>query len=922
MTIDLDTLEAFAGMSVDEIEAILATIDNDDPRKRELDQILNADDRIWRPLPGPQFMAATSPADIVGFGGAAGGGKLLDLKTLVPTPSGWSRVGELTIGDELFDERGHVCRVTALSAIDPAPVSYRVEFDDGARITACADHRWLTYGARELTQLTRLDPEWRARRRAARPSRAKDTTNAARREALAKHNAAVGAASTVAPPVGSVRTTQQIADSLRTPTGRANHAIPVAGALDLPHADLPIPPYVLGAWLGDGTKRNGDITGIDEQLWEEITEEGYTVRHSAIDEKRHVILGLKPQLRELGVLENKHAPMAYLRASREQRLALLQGLMDTDGTVARHSGAAEFCNTDVRIVEAVHDLVTSLGWKVRVREARATLRGKDCGPKWTLKWVASEYVFRFDRKRALQKLATRRTTRFRYIVACTPVEPRPMRCLAVDSPSHLFLVGVDKVPTHNTDLGVGLAMTEHRRSFIVRQEATQLGGIVDRIAEILGTRDGYNGQERVFRLPHRLWKSKKMNMQIDFGSVPNPGDETKYQGRPKDLLVLDEATNIAEKQARFLMGWVRTTDFGQRTRVLMTFNPPTDAAGRWVIEFFGPWLDERHPMPAEPGELRWFATVNGRDLEMPDKRKFVMVKGRIIYDYDPKDFSKDQVITPLSRTFIPSRITDNPYLAGTGYMATLQGLPEPLRSQMLYGDFKAGVEDSAWQVIPTAWVEAAMARWVKPDKLAPMDSMGIDVARGGKDSTVLARRHGMWFDEALKYPGKATPDGPATAGLAVANNRDNAPMHIDVVGVGSSPYDFLRHAKQQVIPINGAETSGQTDQSGKLRFGNLRTQLWWRMREALDPVNNTGIALPVDRQLLTELCAPEWKPSRLPTIYVESREEIIKRIGRSPDLASAYIMALLDTPKASSFTSGASPNARGSEYDPYANLMR
>ena len=105
-----------------------------------------------------------------------------------------------------------------------------------------------------------------------------------------------------------------------------------------------------------------------------------------------------------------------------------------------------------------------------------------------------------------------------------------------------------------TDLGVGLAMTEHRRSFIVRQEATQLGGIVDRIAEILGTRDGYNGQERVFRLPHRLWKSKKMNMQIDFGSVPNPGDEKKYMGRPKDLLVLDEATGIAEAQARFLMG--------------------------------------------------------------------------------------------------------------------------------------------------------------------------------------------------------------------------------------------------------------------------------------------------------------------------------------------------------------------------------
>ena len=682
MTIDLDTLEAFAGMSVDEIEAILNAIDNDDPRKRELDQILNADDRIWRPLPGPQFMAATSPADIVGFGGAAGGGKAQKVDAAVFTPRGYVEMGSLGVGDRVIAPSGAYPEIIG---VYPQGVQqlYRIMFTDGASTEATAEHLWLYRPVNGVFDF--------------------------------------------------LCTTSQLQAGFSIP----NHA---------------------------------------SQHW--------------------------------------------------------------------------------RVVKSVEPS--------RMAEAQ---------------------------------------------------------CIKLNSAQGLYITN-DGIVTHNTDLGVGLAMTEHRRSFIVRQEATQLGGIVDRIAEILGTRDGYNGQERVFRLPHRLWKSKKMNMQIDFGSVPNPGDETKYQGRPKDLLVLDEATNIAEKQARFLMGWVRTTDFGQRTRVLMTFNPPTDAAGRWVIEFFGPWLDERHPMPAEPGELRWFATVNGRDLEMPDKRKFVMVKGRIIYDYDPKDFSKDQVITPLSRTFIPSRITDNPYLAGTGYMATLQGLPEPLRSQMLYGDFKAGVEDSAWQVIPTAWVEAAMARWVRPLSLPPMDSMGIDVARGGKDNTVLARRHGMWFDQPLKYPGKATPDGPATAGLAVANNRDNAPMHIDVVGVGSSPYDFLRHAKQQVIPINGAETSGQTDQSGKLRFGNLRTQLWWRMREALDPVNNTGIALPVDRQLLTELCAPEWKPSRLPTIYVESREEIIKRIGRSPDLASAYIMALLDTPKASSFASGASPNARGSEYDPYANLMR
>ena len=125
-------------------------------------------------------------------------------------------------------------------------------------------------------------------------------------------------------------------------------------------------------------------------------------------------------------------------------------------------------------------------------------------------------------------------------------------------------------------------------------------------------------------------------------------------------------------------------------------------------------------------------------------------------------------------------------------MATLQSLPEPLRSQMLYGDFQAGIEDDAMQVIPTAWVELAQARWRKPDKLEPMDSLGVDVARGGRDQTILARRYGMWFDEPLTYPGKATPDGPTVAGLAIAARRDEAVIHIDVIGVGSSPYDFLK----------------------------------------------------------------------------------------------------------------------------------
>lgn len=463
-----------------------------------------------------------------------------------------------------------------------------------------------------------------------------------------------------------------------------------------------------------------------------------------------------------------------------------------------------------------------------------------------------------------------------------------------------------------TDLACGKALTQHRKVAIFRRVGTELTAIEDRFTELIGNNNGYNGQKKI-------WREPVPGVQIEFGSVPNVGDEKNYQGRPKDLLVLDEAANFLEGQVRFLMGWVRTVVHGQRCQVLMTFNPPTDAEGRWIVQFFAPWLDRKHPNPAKPGELRWFAVnpVNGKDIEVQSNAHFVFREGAPCYEFNPADYQPAEIIKPTSRTFIPSRITDNPYLLGTNYMSTLQAMPEPLRSQMLNGDFQAGMEDDAMQVCPTAWVEAAMARWKKPDKLEPMDGMGIDVARGGRDNTLIARRHGMWFDVPLVYKGTETPDGPTVAGLAIAAKRDNAVMHIDVIGVGASPYDFLNSNGQQVIGVNVSEAALGLDLSGRLRFKNQRTELWWRMREALDPANNTGICLPPDRQLLADLCAPKWKPQGF-TIYVESREEIIERIGRSPDWAAAYCLALIETPKRVNL--GKRDEAKR-EYDPYAQRI-
>lgn len=466
-----------------------------------------------------------------------------------------------------------------------------------------------------------------------------------------------------------------------------------------------------------------------------------------------------------------------------------------------------------------------------------------------------------------------------------------------------------------SDLVVGLSLMDHDRCLVVRREKAQTEGIVQRIGEVLGSTTGYNSQKSTWRTPR--------GGLIEFAGLDNEGDERRWQGRPHDLKAFDEVTEMREHQVRFMMGWNRSNRDGQRTRVMFTFNPPTTNEGRWVIDFFGPWLDRKHPNPAKPGELRWFTTIAGKDREVADGRAFVLVGGDPCYEFDPADYAPEDIITPKSRTFIPARLTDNPYYMASGYMSTLQALPEPLRSQMLYGDFQAGVQDDPWQVIPTAWVEAAMARWKPRAPKGEMLGQGVDVARGGKDNTVIANRHeGYWFDE-LKpgvnlHPGADTPNGPVVAGLVIACRRNHAPVMVDVIGVGASPYDVLNSMDIQVMGVNMSNAVAYTDKSGMLRFLNTRAWLWWKMREDLDPANDTGIALPPDPTLKAELCMPKWTVQGK-VIKVESREDIVERLGRSPDRATAIILANMDVPKIGVLR-GIAGNAERTGYDPMAGL--
>jgi hypothetical protein len=426
-----------------------------------------------------------------------------------------------------------------------------------------------------------------------------------------------------------------------------------------------------------------------------------------------------------------------------------------------------------------------------------------------------------------------------------------------------------------SDMLLGLGLTRHTRSIIYRREGTQNLANVDRLLnEILKDRRGWNGKDNVWRGDGR---------QIEFGSCKDLGDEQKYQGRAHDLKGFDEITHFLEDQFRFLSGWLRSSNPGQRKRIVCTGNPPTNEDGQWVKTFWGPWLDPNHPNPAKPGELRWFTTIDGKDVECANGEPFL---------------HNGKMVQPLSRTFIPSRVTDNLFMMESGYEAILQALPEPLRSQMLNGDFSAGTEDSPWQVIPSAWVQTAMDRWTEDGKKGEMTSMGVDVARGGRDNTIISTRYEQWYSPLKLYPGTQTPDGPIVAGLAISEQKDSAPIHVDVIGVGTSVVDHLAGNDIQVEAINGAAKAPEhaRDKSGHLKFRNMRAWLYWSLREALDPKTGKNIALPPDSGLKNELCSIMWKLTAQ-GIQIDSKDDIIDRLGHSPDKADAVVYCSIDTRK-------------------------
>ena len=469
---------------------------------------------LGKDVEGRVMVANLAKMPHVLIAGATGAGKALALDTPIPTPDGWTTMGEIQVGGEVFDEHGHACKVIAATPVMHGRPCYEVEFSDGTVIVADAEHLWRTATAAGRQQrgrppagLSYWPPEdvTRVENRAAKVLGEPDalTTTAAvladvgahfrnvlyqrvvpdlpcegrplrswyRRNgrdvsfwtpAYSRHLIYKAPAECVKAPAGAGRlrqfgsepvTTAEIAASLRV-GGRLNHSVALCGPLDYPERDLPVAPYTFGCWLGDGRTGGAGITSADPEILDHIREDGYVVTHHSSTQMQYTIWNRPERYRTMSQIFRevgpKHIPGAYLHSSIPQRRALLAGLLDTDGYCSPQ-GTVELGVTSRDLAHGVLELVLGLGYKATLRTKPCPGRSESTSTVYIVAFTPQEPVFRLMRKLARQRqVKPASPARQRYIVDVRPVESVPVRCIEVSSPSRLYLASRSCIPTHNS----------------------------------------------------------------------------------------------------------------------------------------------------------------------------------------------------------------------------------------------------------------------------------------------------------------------------------------------------------------------------------------------------------------------------------------------------------------------------------------
>ena len=448
-------------------------------------------------------------------------GKAIDVNTPIPTPGGFVKMKDLQEGDYVFTENGTPTRISWVSDIMTDRPCYRIDFSDGSSVVADEEHTW--------TVETKLIRKNNARNKNKKLNLVNMTT-----KELLKNGVKIGQ------------------------KDESNYSIPVSMPVGYSEKELPIDPYTLGYWLGDGHSNTSYFTVGELDKEDFIVNIPYEVVKLK-NELLYSIPEIKKNLRKLNLLGNKHIPDSYKFSSVSQRLELVRGLMDSDGFCGEN-GKIEFSNKNKKIAEDLKSIIESLGIICSMSEGVSTLYGKSCEPRYRLYINTEVPLFKLDRKKDKQKNTKRRgIEKRRYIVNITPVESIPVKCISVESETSLYLFGTNYNVTHNSfSMAVmiteALLRNEDYRILVVTPFEVQAEEIFNLVKQLLNNVKGIAVSEIIERSvssPTHFIKLKNGSRVRGFTTGSSGAGSVRGQGA--DEIFIDEIDYMTEKDFNSIM---------------------------------------------------------------------------------------------------------------------------------------------------------------------------------------------------------------------------------------------------------------------------------------------------------------------------------------------------------------------------------
>ena len=520
-----------------------------------------------------------------------GFGKLLNCMEILPTPEGWVKLEDIKDGDIIFDENGDPCTVIKAHDIKLPEKAYKLTFADGSELIAGGEHLWTTWTHSDRKSFNHRNeyidsgdnfvglpenwPTWTKGDRWGKPT-------------------------SIGP---KTRTTQEIVDTFRHgKRGDLNHSIPVTMPLKYTEKELPVDPYLYGVFIGDGIAKTGSITShTDESDWmvSQFTSRGYTdytvkgrINTDGTVKNCNTLnfRGFRGDLRANGLLGVKVIPDIYLRGSIEQRKDMVAGMLDTDGYIDPKTHYVEFVSMTEHHALVMKELAMSLGQKPRIYEGRATLNGKDYGTKYRVCWRPTYNPFKMPRKMAnyVGQDAQASRNMHRMISSFEEIEPIPMRCLTVDSPNNLFLVGESMIPTHNTR-----TMTEWIRKFVKENPGCRIAIAGRTAADVRNTMvTGQSGLLAITPEHERpVWKKMESSLEWPNGSkaqllsseVPDAARGPEFHAAVGDEFAAWKSTPDASG-ATLYDNLIAATRLGKNPKILLGTTPKRTRTMKDIIE--------------------------------------------------------------------------------------------------------------------------------------------------------------------------------------------------------------------------------------------------------------------------------------------------------------------------------------------------